>query len=444
MAVVYIPADYNAAQDVGRAIGIWAGNRINDIENTRRAKAYADATYRPQEQPQGGTMQDYLPQVQQDDGPKLPGLSGGLWNRTNNGIRNATVSAPGAFGDALTNAAATMAPQANFQAQEPQQDPVQQGPVVPNRQSIADNLRQTNGNQYGDMYVANIKAGFSPEESRAMVAAQQAKDLDSAYGKAQNEYAQSTLNPMREQILNNLIYTTDKNGNPVVDTYNSSKVLGMIPQINRYNELASAAGLPGMDINNLNNLVKLNKPDISIMTGKNGHVLAVNKDTGKVTDEYDASDPRDRYISSSGGFYDVQTKQFITDPSKMKEIAIRQQQADAASARANAYVNGRGTGGAGGSSGTTAQVNALRALHLAWTKAHPDEDEDSSPYYDALTQALNMGGGSSGGGGDSGMSDQDRAVRDRIDALHDAGWSEEQIVAGLKKANLGEYASWAY
>ena len=39
-----------------------------------------------------------------------------------------------------------------------------------------------------------------------------------------SEYQEKVLEPMRQQIMNNLVFTKDKDGNPVVDTYNTKRV----------------------------------------------------------------------------------------------------------------------------------------------------------------------------------------------------------------------------
>ena len=489
MAVVYIPADNMGVwQSLGNALGTYLGKRASDIQKTHEAKEYANAWFpnltgsQPQE---AKTMADYV-QMPQDNTPTIPRISGGILSQalqgTNsampaltsgaqpitgtttsggvvgsgllsgnvqNGAQTATGAAAGNGGTtiapSLANAAQAYMAQPNFNsAPQGQSAGGQQEnalPSVPDRQAIRQKNMADNGSVYRDLYVSTVKAGYSPEEARAMTLGRVKQDEDNAYNTQRSEYVSKVLNPMKEQILNALIFTKDKDGNTVVDRYRPSKLSGLIPAINRYNEMAANAGAPGLDINSLDNISKLTRPNNKYMQGKNGHIVRIDEDTGAVSDAGDFSDPRDQYIKTPAGFWDVKAKRFITDPAAMKKIEIDQQKANAQDRMVNSNIamnNYRMTNPAGGSGGTSGlsaqQISSLRQLHMRWVKDNPDKDESESPWYSALMSTLPaMGGGSSGGQQDPGDA--------RIDALREQGWSPERIIAGLKASGNDAYVS---
>lgn len=490
MAVAYIPADNMGVwQSLGNALGTYLGKRASDIQKTHEANEYANAWFpnltgsQPQE---AKTMADYLPQ---DTTPTLPRLSGGgLLGNAFSGVQNAMPSITanaqpitgtttsggmvptgilsGVFGNgqngiqngagasagnegatippALANAAQSYMAQPNFNSAPQEQAPSngEQGgndlPSAPDRQAIRQKNIADNGATYRDLYVSTVKAGYSPEEARAMTLDRVKQDEDSAYNAQSKKYVSKVLNPMKEQILNALIFTNDNDGNTVVDTYHPSKLQSLIPAINRYNEMAANAGAPGIDLNSLNSISKLTKPDYKYMQGKNGHIVRISGDSGAVTDAGDFSDPRDQYIRTTAGFWDVKNRKFITDPATMKKIDIDQQRANAQDRVANSNIamnNYRMTNpSGGGTSGLTSQqISSLRQLHIRWVKDNPDKDESDSPYYSPLMSALPSTGGSSGG--------QQDPVDARIDELRQQGWSPEKIIAGLKASGNDAYVS---
>lgn len=493
MAVVYIPADnMDVWKSLGTALGTYLGKRAQDIQKTNEAKDYANAWFpsmaaqasQPQEQK---TMADYVQQAQNNT-PTIPRISGGLLSQALQGVNSAmpslTASAqpitgtttsggvvgsgllPGnvqngaqtAAGAAAGNWGTTIAPslanaaqaymaQPNFNSVPQEQAPSNVGqeekglPSVPDRQAIRQKNMADNGSVYRDLYVSTVKAGYSPEEARAMTLDRVKQDEDNAYNAQRSEYVSKVLNPMKEQILNELIFTKDKDGNTVVDTYHSYKLPGLIPAINRYNELAANAGAQGLDLNSLNSISKLTKPDYKYMNGQNGHIVRINEENGAVSDAGDFSDPRNQYVRTPAGFWDVRNRKFITDPATMKKIAIDQQKAIAQERMVNSniamnnYRMTNPTGGSGGTSGLSAQqISSLRQLHMRWVKDNPDKDESESPWYSALMSTLPaMGGGSSGG--------QQDPVDARIDALREQGWSPERIIAGLKASGNDAYVS---
>ena len=493
MSVVYIPSDnMDVWKSLGTALGTYLGKRASDIQKTHEAKEYANAWFpnltgpQPQEQK---TMADYV-QMPQDNTPTIPRISGGILSQalqgTNSAMPGLTAGAQpitgtttsggtvttgilnGVFGNgqngtqngagapagnggvtipsALANAAQSYMAQPNFNsAPQGQSAGGQQEnalPSAPDRQAIRQKNMEDNGSVYRDLYVSTVKAGYSPEEARAMTLDRVKQDEDSAYKAQRSDYISKVLNPMKEQILNELIFTKDKDGNTVVDRYRSSKLQGLIPAINRYNEMAANAGAQGLDINSLDNISKLTRPNNKYMQGKNGHIVRIDEDTGAVSDAGDFSDPRDRYMKTTAGFWDVKAKRFVTDPAAMKKIEIDQQKANAQDRMTNSNIamnNYRmthpaaGVGSTGTSGLSSQQISTLRQLHMAWMKNNPDQEESASPYYGPLMSALPAGGGSSGG--------QQDPVDARIDALREQGWSPERIIAGLKASGNDAYVS---
>lgn len=476
-------------QSLGNALGTYLGKRASDIQKTHEANEYANAWFQnlTGSQPQEAkTMADYLPQ---DTTPTLPRLSGGgllgnafsgvqnampsitsnaqpitgtttsggtvptgilsgVFGNGQNGIQNGAGASAGNEGvtipNALANSAQSYMAQPNFNSASQEQTPSngEQGgndlPSAPDRQAIRQKNMADNGVTYRDLYVSTVKAGYSPEEARAMTLARVKQDEDSAYNAQSKKYVSKVLNPMKEQILNALIFAKGNDGNTVVDTYRPSKLLGLIPAINRYNEMAANAGAQGIDLNSLNSISKLTKPDYKYMQGKNGHIVRISGDSGDVTDAGDFSDPRDQYIRTTAGFWDVKNRKFITDPATMKKIDIDQQRANAQDRVANSNIamnNYRMTNpSGGGTSGLTSQqISSLRQLHIRWVKDNPDKDESDSPYYSPLMSALPSTGGSSGG--------QQDPVDARIDELRQQGWSPEKIIAGLKASGNDAYVS---
>ena len=498
MAVVYIPADNMGVwQSLGNALGTYLGKRAQDIQKTHEAKEYANAWFpnitgsQPQE---AKTMADYLPQ---DTAPTLPRLSGGgllqnAFSAAQNAMPSITANAQpitgtttsggtvssgilnGVFGNgqngtqngagapagnggvtipsALANAAQAYMAQPNFNsAPQGQSAGGQQEnalPSAPDRQAIRQKNMADNGAVYRDLYVSTVKAGYSPEEARAMTLDRVKQDEDSAYNAQRSDYISKVLNPMKEQILNELIFTKDKDGNTVVDTYHSSKLPGLIPKINLYDEAAAAVGAPDLDLNSLNNISKLTKPDYKYMNGQNGHIVRINGDNGAVSDAGDFSDPRNQYVSTPAGFWDVRNRKFITDPATMKKIAIDQQNAIAQERMVNSNIamnNYRMTnpaGGSGGTSGLSSQyISTLGQLHMAWMKNNPDQPESASPHYGALMSALQAVGGSSGTAPNKGYAaDEDKMSKAIMDSFYHNG--HDATINLLHSHGWYNYDSW--
>lgn len=493
MAVVYIPADnMDVWKSLGTALGTYLGKRAQDIQKTNEAKDYANAWFPSMSaqasQPQGQkTMADYV-QMTQDNTPTIPRISGGILSQALQGTNSAmpaltagaqpitgTTTSGGVVGSGLlsgnvqngaqtaTGAAAgnggtTIAPslasaaqaymaQPNFNSAP---DDGQEGnglPSVPDRQAIRQKNMADNGSVYRDLYVSTVKAGYSPEEARAMTLDRVKQDEDSAYNAQRSDYISKVLNPMKEQILNELIFTKDKDGNTVVDTYHSYKLPGLIPKINLYNEAAAAVGAQDryLDLNSLNNISKLTKPDYKYMQGNNGHIVRINGDNGAVSDAGDFSNPRDQYVRTPAGLWDVKNRKFISDPAVIRNIEIDQQRANTQDRMVNSDIamnnyrmtNPAGGGGSGNGGNSILNAQYITSLRQLYKQVHDEGiPDDQNQFYAPLMKALSLnGGGSSGDTPNKGYAaDEDKmskAIMDSyyhnghdatINLLHSHGW----------------------
>lgn len=309
---------------------------------------------------------------------------------------------------------------------------------IPDRNAITQNYQR----QMGKDIVALVKGGMSLKDAQSFAANRMQGNIDKAYGDYVNKFTDDVLEPMRQDIINNLMYTTDKDGNTVVDTYNSSKVKGMYGAVMRYNALAQKVGAQGIDINNLASAAAINKPNFKDTIAPNGHLVRVNGDTGEVVDvgNYGKVSP---YSAKNGHVL------MHDDSGNVKDIgaygAVKMQQLqdgttfmvgdDGRMTLVGKFAKPVATGGAGGTSGLQAQqLRTLAGLHQSWIKQHPDADEDESPYYGDLQTALAGGGQANSTDEHAGLKGQDKAVADLIDKKRMAGVSPEQIKAELEEA----------
>lgn len=322
---------------------------------------------------------------------------------------------------------------------------------IPDKATITSEARK----RLGANTLALVKAGFDFKTAQGLANEQYQTDINNMYTQQVNEYQEKVLEPMRQQILNNLVFTQDKDGNPVVDTYNTKRVKGLAPAVARYNYLAGKIGANTIDMNNLNSIAALDKPDYKFSSAQNGHIVRYNMGDGTIQD--------------MGGYGKVETKQFangqvivMTPDGQMKNIGNFGAKNIKVMPDGKTYIVGTDgsmkyvgthvkppTASQTGTSGYNAQVlRTLSAQHTAWVKANPDKDESESPYYGKLQGALN--GAPTGGGGGAPTvkrqptysSEEQAAVSKRMNELSAQGWSDEQIAAELDAAGYGNYKSW--
>lgn len=325
---------------------------------------------------------------------------------------------------------------------------------IPDKATVTSEARK----RLGANTLALVKAGFDFKTAQSLASDQYQNDVSTMYAQQVNEYQEKVLEPMRQQIMDNLVFTQDKDGNPVVDTYNTKRVKGLAPAVARYNYLAGKVGAGTIDMNNLNSIAALDKPDYKFSSAQNGHIVRYNMGDGTIQD--------------MGGYGRVETKQFangqvivMTPDGQMKNIGNFGAKNIKVMPDGKTYIVGTdgsmkyvgthvkpATATQSGTSGYNAQVlRTLSAQHTAWVKSNPDKAETESPYYGQLQSALS-GAPTAGGGATPGTptvkreptysSEEQAAVSKRMNELSAQGWTDEQIAAELDAAGYGKYKSW--
>lgn len=323
---------------------------------------------------------------------------------------------------------------------------------IPDKATVTSEARK----RLGANTLALVKAGFDFKTAQSLASDQYQNDVSTMYAQQVNEYQEKVLEPMRQQIMNNLVFTQDKDGNPVVDTYNTKRVKGLAPAVARYNYLAGKVGAGTIDMNNLNSIAALDKPDYKFSSAQNGHIVRYNMGDGTIQD--------------MGGYGKVETKQFangqvivMTPDGQMKNIGNFGAKNIKVMPDGKTYIVGTdgsmkyvgthvkpATPAQSGTSGYNAQVlRTLSAQHTAWVKSNPDKAETESPYYGQLQSALSGAPTAGGGAGAPTVkrqptysSEEQAAVSKRMNELSAQGWSDEQIAAELDAAGYGQYKSW--
>ena len=411
--------------------------------NDARFTGYANA---PSPMMQQQTQQPQAPQPQQNTG---------LWNFQNLNNTGINTGVPQSYQEMMQqrannpfHGAPNSAVNGNAEADK-----------APGQYSIPDKATVTSEarKRLGANTLALVKAGFDFKTAQSLASDQYQNDVSTMYAQQVNEYQEKVLEPMRQQIMNNLVFTQDKDGNPVVDTYNTKRVKGLAPAVARYNYLAGKVGAGTIDMNNLNSIAALDKPDYKFSSAQNGHIVRYNMGDGTIQD--------------MGGYGKVETKQFangqvivMTPDGQMKNIGNFGAKNIKVMPDGKTYIVGTdgsmkyvgthvkpATATQTGTSGYNAQVlRTLSSQHTQWVKANPDKAETESPYYGQLQSALS--GAPTAGGATPGTptvkreptysSEEQAAVSKRMNELSAQGWTDEQIAAELDAAGYGKYKSW--
>lgn len=394
-------------------------------------------------------------QAQQPQAPQQPPQTG-LWNFQNLNNTGINTGVPQSYQEMMQqrqNAPFHGAPNSAVNGNaEADKAPGQYS--IPDKATVTSEARK----RLGANTLALVKAGFDFKTAQSLASDQYQNDVSTMYAQQVNEYQEKVLEPMRQQIMNNLVFTQDKDGNPVVDTYNTKRVKGLAPAVARYNYLAGKVGAGTIDMNNLNSIAALDKPDYKFSSAQNGHIVRYNMGDGTIQD--------------MGGYGKVETKQFangqvivMTPDGQMKNIGNFGAKNIKVMPDGKTYIVGTdgsmkyvgthvkpATATQTGTSGYNAQVlRTLSAQHTAWVKANPDKTETESPYYGQLQSALS-GAPTAGGGAGAGTptvkreptysSEEQAAVSKRMNELSAQGWTDEQIAAELDAAGYGQYKSW--
>lgn len=317
------------------------------------------------------------------------------------------------------------------------------GYQVPNKSDIIKDARK----RLGADVLTLVKSGMDFKTAKGIAEELYNTDVNNEYTKQANAFSDNVLAPMRNQIIQSLIYTKDKDGNTVVDTYNSQKVKGIAAAVDRYNYYANKIGAEKIDMNNLNSIYALHD-DYKFQQMSNGHVARFNMTQGTIDDvgNYAKSNMQQGqngqvfvmtddgqirnignfgkknmqimpdgtvYMVGADGKYQYVGKHY--DPSKMASIQAHQQ---AAAASANAV-----------------QVKQLTDLHQQWQKDHVGEDESNSPYYKPMRASMGLANPTY-------SASEQQEIANRINWAVANGYSSEQIKGDLERQGLGNYAAW--
>ena len=434
-------------------VGLWGGQNPAAPAQPMQANTDAPAPT-PINNAPSPTLQQQL-QAQQPQAPQQPPQTG-LWNFQNLNNTGINTGVPQSYQEMMQQRANNPfhgAPKL-VESGNTNEDKAPGQYSIPDKATVTSEARK----RLGANTLALVKAGFDFKTAQSLASDQYQNDVSTMYAQQVNDYQEKVLEPMRQQIMNNLVFTQDKDGNPVVDTYNTKRVKGLAPAVARYNYLAGKVGAGTIDMNNLNSIAALDKPDYKFSSAQNGHIVRYNMGDGTIQD--------------MGGYGKVETKQFangqvivMTPDGQMKNIGNFGAKNIKVMPDGKTYIVGTdgsmkyvgthvkpATATQTGTSGYNAQVlRTLSAQHTAWVKANPDKTETESPYYGQLQSALN-GAPTAGGGATPGTptvkreptysSEEQAAVSKRMNELSAQGWTDEQIAAELDAAGYGKYKSW--
>lgn len=438
-------------------VGLWGGQNPAAPAQPMQANTNAptpidDARFTGYANAPSPTLQQQL-QAQSQQAPQ-PQQNTGLWNFQNLNNTGINTGVPQSYQEMMQqrqNAPFHGAPKSVENGNtDAEKAPVQYS--IPDKATVTSEARK----RLGANTLALVKAGFDFKTAQSLASDQYQNDVSTMYAQQVNDYQEKVLEPMRQQIMNNLVFTQDKDGNPVVDTYNTKRVKGLAPAVARYNYLAGKVGAGTIDMNNLNSIAALDKPDYKFSSAQNGHIVRYNMGDGTIQD--------------MGGYGRVETKQFangqvivMAPDGQMKNIGNFGAKNIKVMPDGKTYIVGTdgsmkyvgthvkpATPAQSGTSGYNAQVlRTLSAQHTAWVKSNPDKAENESPYYGQLQSALSGAPTAGGGAGAPTVkrqptysSEEQAAVSKRMNELSAQGWSDEQIAAELDAAGYGQYKSW--
>lgn len=310
------------------------------------------------------------------------------------------------------------------------------GYQVPNKSDIIKDARK----RLGADVLTLVKSGMDFKTAKGIAEELYNTDVNNEYTKQANAFSDNVLAPMRNQIIQSLIYTKDKDGNTVVDTYNSSKVKGIAAAVDRYNYYANKIGAEKIDMNNLNSIYALHD-DYKFQQMSNGHVARFNMTQGTIDDVGNYAKSNMQQAQNGQMFV-------MTDDGKIQNLGNF--------GKKNIKVMNDGTAymvGADGSmkyvgkyvdptkaaTAKAAQQNAavrnLVTLHKAWQSSHPGEDESESPYYAKIRTSMGLANPTY-------SEEEQQQVADRINQLKASGVSSAQIKSELIAKGLNRYADW--
>lgn len=416
MSVIYVQ-DKSPWDQIGNLAGLWAANRLQKIQDTRNAKDYATKVFGGYQEEQSPGLLSQLTQ------PQTPQMGSGLFAQdglekamphfkiNTAGTQPLQVSTP-AMQDALEQAAPHY--QLDTQQVQPQ---TQARPSAPDKNQIKQSLR----NKAGAAYVSFIKSGYGQQEAARMAKEMLENDTAEEWNKQLSAYQDSVLEPARQDILNQLVYTDGGE----VSGYDPKKLKAMAPRIAAYNYRAQQLGLPQIDMNTLNNINQLDKPNMKYQTMPNGVLVGINNDTGAVQQMGNYAppqDPRRFYVNTGGGLFDVRSGQII--PGTVREV--------------------QGPGTSGYNSQIVSQLSHLQQMYEKQHMYDDDFDPSKSPYYAQLQQVLGLQQPGQPGdvtGGQKQLVNDEQGLSNKIMEMRQK-MSKEEVQQALRNEGLGFYAAW--
>lgn len=254
---------------------------------------------------------------------------------------------------------------------------------------------------------------------------------------AMNTFQNDVMEPVREKIMNLLTYTKDKDGNMVVAPYNPNTVKGLIPMVTRYNQLARKAGLEQLDLNNLNNIAQINRPNLKYQFGPNGTLLGIDQNTGQVSQlgNYAAH----KFIQGKNGHI-IDT----TDAGLAKDTGIR---------AGGVHFQDQGgktimysdDGKVLGQFDKTLSAKERADVALRQAAQNQEAQKIAIAQQNADTNRYKAIGGDTTGDESAirgGMDPKSAQIAQRIDDLKAQGWSSDDIKAELDNSGYSAYKAW--
>lgn len=416
MSVIYVQ-DKSPWNQIGNLAGLWAANRLQKIQDTRNAKDYATKVFGGYQEEQSPGLLSQLTQ------PQTPQMGSGLFAqdglekamphfKINTAGTQPLQSSTPVMQDALEQAA----PHYQLDTQQVRPQP-QTRPSAPDRNQIKQSLR----NKAGEAYVSFIKSGYGQQEAARMAKEMLENDTAEEWNKQLSAYQDSVLEPARQDILNQLVYTDGGE----VSGYDPKKLKAMAPRIAAYNYRAQQLGLPQIDMNMLNNINQLDKLNMKYQTMPNGVLVGINNDTGAVQQMGNYAppqDPRRFYVNTGGGLFDTRSGQII--PGTAREV--------------------QGPGTSGYNSQIVSQLSHLQQMYEKQHMYDDDFDPSKSPYYAQLQQVLGLQQPGQPGdvtGGQKQLVNDEQGLSNKIMEMRQK-MSKEEVQQALRNEGLGFYASW--
>lgn len=416
MSVIYVQ-DKSPWDQIGNLAGLWAANRLQKIQDTRNAKDYATKVFGGYQEEQSPGLLSQLTQ------PQTPQMGSGLFAqdglekamphfKINTAGTQPLQSSTPVMQDALEQAA----PHYQLDTQQVRPQP-QTRPSAPDRNQIKQSLR----NKAGEAYVSFIKSGYGQQEAARMAKEMLENDTAEEWNKQLSAYQDSVLEPARQDILNQLVYTDGGE----VSGYDPKKLKAMAPRIAAYNYRAQQLGLPQIDMNMLNNINQLDKLNMKYQTMPNGVLVGINNDTGAVQQMGNYAppqDPRRFYVNTGGGLFDTRSGQII--PGTAREV--------------------QGPGTSGYNSQIVSQLSHLQQMYEKQHMYDDDFDPSKSPYYAQLQQVLGRQQPGQPGdvtGGQKQLVNDEQGLSNKIMEMRQK-MSKEEVQQALRNEGLGFYASW--